>query len=118
MLLDLWGLIQKNLFRGANSGGKKPLVVVEYKGIEYRLTVDELPAFLAARKEEAKPFKQKHGKPMMVTIPEKVVLIEAPVGHKVAVKKQIDQTNKWIALVLRELQERDDEETLLILLGV
>lgn len=124
MLLDLWGLLQRNLFRGANSG-KDRIVVVEIEGKEFRVPERSLQSFLKAfEKREVKrinkivrnpTFKEKD-----VTVPT-IDVIEVPEDYRYEVDRMLDNTAAIMESLVNKLRLRkmqdDEDEIILLLLG-
>jgi len=115
MLLDLWGLIQRNLFRGANSGAGKHPIIVEVEGKQFRVPLDSLPSFLKAfEKREAKRLK-KTEQPKTTY----VVLKEVPREYEPQVAMWVDETNDkldLVALAIKAKLEQDEEDAVILLL--
>ena len=117
MLLDLWGLIQKNLFRGANSssGKRSGIVVVEYEGKEYKVPEAHLQMFL---KNIEKKVEKKAVKKRIKEVPQ-VVLKESPVAEEPHYAAMVQATNDTLTTIWNMIQvaQYDEDEDLILILG-
>jgi len=117
MLLDLWGLIQKNLFRGANSRKELP-VIVEYEGKEFRVPESQLAVFLKRIEKRTEKIAKKVVRKQVVE-KKQVRVVEAPKEIEYQVTNQIEATNDQLDVIWQmiqdKLQQLDDEEVLLLL---
>lgn len=125
MLLDLWGLIQKNLFRGANSG-KGRIVIVEIEGNEFRVPEGSLQSFLKAfeRREVKRVNKVVRSTIKQEPVVEKVPTVaikEVPDDIKQEVVAMIDNTSLILEALLEKLRlkrlQDEEDEIILLLLG-
>jgi hypothetical protein len=117
--------------RAATGGGRfrRQLIVVEIDGKEYRIFADELEAFLASMKEEAKDEpvkvdrktkKVKKVKKAIVRLPE-IKIISAPVSIIPQLQAQIERTNVVLYNIMSKAMQRysddiEDEELILMML--
>ncbi len=108
---------------------KPQIVVVTVDGLDYRVRLENLQAFLDALKTEAKKeevVKRKVQKIRKAATPKieapRIVVKSAPVDYLPMVKQAVDRSNEimsvlWLRAIERALMELDDEETLLLLLA-
>jgi len=108
---------------------RRQLIVVEIDGKEYRIFADELEAFLASMKEEAKDEpvkvdrktkKVKKVKKAIVRLPE-IKIISAPVSIIPQLQAQIERTNVVLYNIMSKAMQRysddiEDEELILMML--
>ena len=108
---------------------RRQLIVVEIDGKEYSIFADELEAFLASMKEEAKDEpvkvdrktkKVKKVKKAIVRLPE-IKIISAPVSIIPQLQAQIERTNVVLYNIMSKAMQRysddiEDEELILMML--
>lgn len=107
---------------------KPQIIVVTVDGLDYRVRLENLQAFLDALKTEAKKeevVKRKVQKIRKAATPKieapRIVVKSAPVEYLPMVQQAVDRSNEvmsvlWLRAIERALMELDDEETLLLLL--
>ena len=127
MLLDYFGLWYRAYTSGSagSTGGRvsPKVVVLEYAGKEYRIPAGEVSNFLASITKEVavkKVFKKRVRKNKKAQYQPEVKIVEAPDEEIDHIQVAIDRSNErlhhiWQMLLLRKLQEIDDEESILLL---
>lgn len=117
MLLDLWGLFRRIKAAGF-SGNRNDLVLVKEDGKHKRMTLAELEDYLESlqAKEEKRLLRvTRKGK----VRPKTVEVIEAPKLILEAARSLVASANDHFEAIARKVQERNDEdELLIILLGI
>lgn len=106
---------------------RKPLIIVEIDGVEFRVPFDELPQFIAAQKKVTKAAARKHAQkarkrgitPKPAEAPQ-IVLKSAPIEYLPQIQAAIDNSNDiayilWRNAILAYMQEVEDEEFLLLI---
>lgn len=117
---------------GIGHGKKKPrLAVITVDGQDYRVPVEEVPAFLARMREELQEpaaiekavEKRVKTKKTTVVEPPRIMVKSAPVEIIREIKIDVEKSNKiiealWSGLVAMYEREIDEEETIILLLAV